>query len=240
MTWETVLVDGEDISALGARVIRVWDGAHTDAPEVGDALDIPGRDGVQEVARTFDATVLTLGLKLRADVLLTGYNDLKRALVMLCKPGQQITLTRRLSFSTGNEEHTAPGRYLSGLTPTLATPAIGMHTLSFMVLSGVWFGTQVSTTPSPTRLIAGEVPPRRITLTLPGSGTLENNTTGASVTVTGAHTLDVENHTTNGALANVTASGDPLGAWFNLRPGVNDLSWSGSGTPTIAYYPAYK
>jgi hypothetical protein len=237
VTWETILVDGVDISSA-ARIIQVWDGAHTSADLRGGDLVVPGRDGVVAADRPFDVATLSIGMQVRGSSLLTGFNDELRTLVGICKPGRTVTLSRRMSYSAGNETHTATGRYLSGLTPSLATPALGKLVVNFAVLSGVWHGSSVSVSPG-TVTIAGEVRTKKITLTLPGAGTLTNSTTGVSVTVTAAATLDVEAGTSTGTLSDVVASGDPLGAWFTLVPGSNTITWSGAGTPTIAYRPAY-
>lgn len=238
MTWETLLVDGVDVTTIGARVIRSWDDMLTSPRDRGDPLILPGRDGAQDTQRAFDPVVATVGLQLRSDSILTGLNDMLRALRGICKPGQLVTLTRRLSYSSGNETHTAPGRYLSGLTPTLVTPKVARLDVSFTVLSGLWYGAAVTITPG-TRTIAGEVRTRRMTLDLPGAGTLTNSTLGVSVTVTAAAVLDVDAETSTGSVLDVASSGDPLDAWFALAPGSNVITWSGSGVPDIDYQPAY-
>lgn len=241
MTVDTLLVDGTDLQTT-ARIIQVWGGVHTFPEQRGSGYVIPGRHGiVDDVDRPFAAGVLQLGLVLMGgapDV--TGFNDQLRTLRQLVKPGRKVTLTRRLSLTAGTEDHTANARCLP-FRPDMQSPADGKIALEFVLLDGLWYGAQVSFTrgASSAQTIAGEVTTRRITLTLPGSGTLTNSTTGTAVTVTGAHTLDVEAHTTTGSISAVVASGDPLGAWFTLAPGSNTIGWAGSGTATIAYKPAY-
>lgn len=236
MTWDTARVDGVDLSSLGLRIIRVFDGIYTSASESGDPEPIAGRDGAEDVPHDFTPTVVTLGLQLRGGVL-TGFNDMLRALTRVVKPGQLTTLERRLSYATGNESHTCRARYLTGLTPTKPTPGLGQFGLSWLNLDGVWYGAQITTTPSPTRNIEGDTRTRRITIVTTGSGTLTNVTTGAVLVITGAVTIDVENQTSTGAIP--THSGDDAGNWWSLIPGLNNITWAGTGTPQIKYNPAY-
>jgi hypothetical protein len=241
VTADTILVDGTDLQTT-ARIIQSWGGVHSIAEQRGSGFVVPGRHGVvDDIDRPFDAGILSLGMLLRGgapDV--TGFNDQLRTLQRLVKPGRKVTLTRRLTFTSGTEDHTTVAR-CQPFTPDMLTPADGRFVLNFELLDGLWYGTQVSFTrgASSAQTITGDTVTRRITLTLPGSGTLTNSTTGTAVTVTGAHTLNVEARTTTGSLANVSSVGDPLGAWFSLAPGSNTIGWAGSGTATIAYNPAY-
>lgn len=241
MTADTILVDGIDLQTA-ARIIQTWGGVHATPEQRGNGYTVPGRHGlVDDLDRPFGAGVLSLGMMLRGgapDV--TGFNDQMRTLKQLVKPGRKVTLTRRLSFGSGNEDHTQAARCMP-FTPDMASPADGKIVLTFALLDGLWYGSQVSFTrgASSAQTITGDTVTRRITITTTGSGTLTNSTTGNVLTVTGAHTLDVEHYTTSGSLANVAASGDPLGAWFSLAPGSNTIGWVGTGTVTIAYNPAY-
>lgn len=239
MTVDTILIDGTDLQT-SARIIQVWGGVHAVADNRHGGFVIPQVNGVSyDTDPPFDTNTLSLGLMLRGgapDV--TGFNDAYRTLKLLCKPGRKVTLTRRLSFGAGNEDHTADARYYSGLSPDMQTPADGKLVLNFLILSGLWYGPTVATTPG-TRTITGEAVTRRMTLALPGAGTLTNTTLGISVTVTATATLDVKAETSTGSVLDVVTSGDPLGAWFALAPGSNVITWSGAGTPTITYYPAY-
>src|SRR4051794_38501524 len=122
MTANTVLVDGYDLSLLA--VLKVWEGVHAVAPLVGELPRIPNRDGRLDADQSFDALDFPLGLLLRGGAPdITGFNDKYRLLKSKIKPGRLVTLTRRLVFTTGSEDHTAPARYTSGLQPAQLTPA---------------------------------------------------------------------------------------------------------------------
>jgi hypothetical protein len=238
MTADTILVDGTDLQTT-ARIIQTWGGVHALPEQRGSGYVVPGRHGVvDDIDRPFAANTLSRGMLLRGgapDV--TGFNDAFRALELLVKPGRKVTLTRRLTFTTGTEDHTQSARCLP-FTPEMLTPADGKFVLNFLLLDGLWSGASVSTSPG-TRTITGETVTRRISITVAGAGTLANTTTGVSLVIPGAATIDVLNKTTTGSLTGLAASGDPLGSWFTLAPGSNVITWSGSGTPTITYYPAY-
>lgn len=242
MTVDTLLIDGTDLQTT-ARIIQVWGGVHTFPEQRGGGFIIPGRHGmVDSIDRPFAANVMQVGLMLRGgapDV--TGFNNQLRTLTQLVKPGRTVTLTRRLSYGTGNEDHTTTARCLP-FVPDMASPADGRVMLEFLLLDALWYGAQVSFTrgASSAATILGDAVTRRITITTTGAGTLTNSTTGTVVTVTGATALNVEAHTATGAgITGVTATGDKLGAWFTLAPGSNTIGWAGSGTTTIAYSPAY-
>jgi len=117
----------------------------------------------------------------------------------------------------------------------------GIVGLEVTNLDGCWYGPAATPTIPATITVAGTDPTNKITLVLPGAGTLTNTTLGVSLTksTSGSNTIDVQAKTTTGTLAGLSAAGDPLGAWFALAPGSNVITWSGSGTPTISYQPAY-
>lgn len=243
-TWETVLIDGVDISLAGVRIIEVWDGAHEVPGERGGPVPYPGRDGATDTDGAFDPYPLRLGLRLEGSSLLTGFNDVHRALKQLCKVGRVVTLTRRLSYSTGQESHTALGRYLSGLGPTLPTPAKGKLMLAFNVLDGVWHGPSATLgTGAITAL--GDVRTHRMTITLSGGTNpqLTNSGTGHSMTYTGSTStpvvVDVEAMTATQGGADVSANLSWSRAMpFRLNPGSQNVSVS-SGSASISYQPAY-
>lgn len=238
MTVDTVLVDGTDLQTA-ARIIQVWGGVHAIPGQRGSGFVIPGRDGiVDDIDRPFEAGVLSLGMLVRGTSDVTGFNDALRTLKNLVKVGRKVTLTRRLSFTAGNEDHTAEARCLP-FAPEMLTPADGKMVLNFQILSGLWYGAALAPTIPATITVPGDAVTRRITLVLPGAGTLTNTTTGVSVTVTAGATLTVEAKTTTGLLSAITSAGDPRGFWFTLAPGSNTITWSAAGTPTISYQPAY-
>ncbi len=240
MTADTILIDGTDLQT-SARIIQVWGGVHATPEQRGSGFIIPSRHGiVDDIDRPFAAGVLSLGLMLQGGAVdVTGFNDQMRTLKTLVKPGRKVTLTRRLTYTAGTEDQTQSAR-CQPFTPDMLTPNDGKFVLNFLLLDGIWLGSSLTPTIPATITVPGDLVTRRITLVLPGAGTLTNTTTGVSVTVTGAATLTVETKTATIAQSGVTTAGDPLGFWFNLAPGSNIITWSAGGTPTISYKASYS
>jgi hypothetical protein len=237
---ETYLFDGVDIQISGLVYIADWDGSQFSVPDVrGTDLTIPSHDGVEPVERPFGTSVFTIPLELIASGL-AQRNDTIDALLAIIKPGQVTTCTRRRTYTSGDVDVTARVRYLSGFEPGFIVKEAARHAVSFTNLDGVWRPASASTPTIPATItVGGTAKTNKITLVLPGAGTLTNTTLGVSVTVTAGATLTVATKTTTGTLSDVVAAGDPRGDWFKLKPGSNAITWSGAGTPTISYYAAY-
>lgn len=257
MTVDTVLVDGVDLASAG-RIIKVWEGVHETAPLRGDLITIPGRDGLIDADRPFGALPFSLGLLIRGgapDV--TGFNDAWRALKAIVKPDRLVTLTRRLSFSTGNEDHTAPARLLGNIPPSQQTPADYRIVLTWLLLSGFWEGpatTLASTPRSATTAVTavGDVRSRHMTITLSGSTggliELENHTNGTLLSYnaeTSSHdvVIDVLNQraTQNGTDVSEHLNWTSTQA-FQLEAGSNSIEFSGGSsgsTVAVSYRPAW-
>lgn len=257
MTVDTVLVDGVDLKSA-ARILKVWQGVHDAAPLRGDFPSVYGRDGVFDAQRPFGATPFSLGLKVRGgapDV--TGFNDRYRALKAIVKPDRLVTLTRRLSFATGNEDHTAPARYVSGLQPTQETPADYSLVIQWLLITGFWEGPATALAATPRGVITtvpvkGDVRTRNMTVTLSGSTggaiAFRNDTNGAYFTYNGeTASADVainvlEQRATQGSTdvsEHLAWQGDTL---FELNAGNNSVElYGGSAGSTIgvSYRPAW-
>lgn len=212
---ETYLFDGDDV--LDLAWIASYEGQF-DVPELrGEDLVIPTVSGVTALDRPYGVSTLTLELEVIQDSLATR-NDAMRALARLFKLGQVVTITRRRDFTGGTEEHTAPCRYLSGLSPAWIETAAARLAVTFTVLSGYWQGDSVAASPG-TLTVDGDAPTQASSIDFPGAGVLTNTTTDSVMSSPGAVTLS------------------PTG--FRLLPGSNTVTWSGSGTPSISYKPAY-
>lgn len=239
---ETYLFDGVDIQSIDGVYIGDWTGQFGVPDLRGDDLVIPGSDGADPVARPFGTGVLSIPLEVVTDSL-AERNDALDEILALIRPGQVTTCTRRRTYSSGDRDTTASVRYLSGFESAGLETTAARVMLSFTNLDGVWSGTVVAwnvTGVGPTSLdFLGSLPTRRMLIEFPGAGTLTNHTTGTTVTVTAAATIDVQAHTSSGTLTDVVAAGDPLLAWFVLAPGTNSLGWSGSGSVNITATPAY-
>lgn len=241
---DTLLIDGTDL-ATAARIVQVWEGVHATPTNRGSALVIPDRDGVLDFDRPFNANTLSLGLVLRGSSDVTGFNDAYRTLRRLVKPGRQVTLTRRQSFTTGTEDHTAAARYADGLAPTMLTPADGKMVITFTLLDGLWYGAAQSIGTGAVTVL-GDVRTHRMTITLTGSGsttTLSNSANDLTLVYTGSKStavvIDVEALTATQGGTDVSHNLTWTGVLpFRLEPGAQTLAVS-TGSAAISYQPAY-
>jgi hypothetical protein len=244
----TYLIDGTDIRIAGTRLLRNVDGLYTMGGVRGDDLTVVDADGSTWLdERPFDPFTLPLPLTLRGGSE-AGFNDLLRTLRRLVKPDRTFTLTRRLSFGSGTEDHTALARYVDGLPPQMAPGIVeGDLTLNLRNLDGIWYGpTATVTTGSVT--ILGDVRTHRMTITFTGgtNPTLTNSTTGDSLTWTGTVggtpvVVDVEAMTATQGVTDVSGAL----VWnrtypMTFRAGSNTLAVTGGGTVSTAYAPAYQ
>lgn len=238
---ETYLFDGTDIQISGLVYIGDWDGQFTIPDLRGADLIIPGRRGVTPVGRPYTTSVFTLPLELLAESL-AERNDTLRQLAQIIKPGMVVECTRRRTYTGGDEDHVALVRYLSGFEPGLFATDAARLAPSFVNLDGCWYGddeVNLTTGVADPMTNPGDLITNRMNIVLPGAGQLYNASTGSRIQVTTGASIDVEARTTTGALSDIEASGDPLGNWFSLAPGYNNLTWTGSGTVTTTYAPAY-
>lgn len=245
--YETVLFDGTDIKSAGVRLLRAWETMLDTAPLRGEDLVVVDSDGEAAVdERAFGAYDLNLALTLRGATD-AAFNDAHRALALMCKIGSTLTLTRRKVYGSGNEEHTAIARYVSGLGPQQMFAMVDADlTLVLRILSGVWYGSAV-TIGSGASTIAGTARTRRMTITFTGgtNPTLTNSTTGDSVTWTGAVggtpvVITNETVTAMQGATNVTGALSHTRTFpMTLQPGSNTLVLTGGGSVSVAYTPVH-
>lgn len=243
--YDTILFDGTDIKVAGVRWIEAWDGALVAAGLRGDNVQIPNVDGEDWVAKPFDAYALGIGLVLTTAAI-QNFNDAYRTLKRLVKPDGTVTLTRQLSYSTGNESHTALAEYVSGLEPALTGLGTGRMVLTMKILEGLWYGSAV-TIGTGASTIAGDVRTRRMTVTFTSgtNPTLTNSTTGETLTWTGSPggggvVIDVEARTAMQGVTDVSSALSWSGDFpMTLHAGSQTLALSGGGSVSVAYQPAY-
>lgn len=245
--YETVKFDGVDVKSTGVRLLRVWEGVLLDPPLRGEDLVVVDSDGESEVDdRAFEAFDVSIGLGLKG---LTGtaFNDAHRALALMCKIGRTVTLTRRKSYTSGDEEHTALCRYRSGLGPQMFGMTEGDLTLVMRNLNGCWYGAS-TTIADGTHTVTGTARTRRMTITFTGgtSPTLTNSTTGDVLAWTGgavggtAVVVDVETITATQGVTNVSGALTHSRTFpMTLLPGSNTLVLTGGGSVSIAYNPVH-
>jgi hypothetical protein len=251
MVWDTLLVNGTDLSTavLGTRKFQVWEGIHTTTIPRGQDPSFAGIDGETFVDRPFPAGVLSLGLIVRGSSDVTGFNDAYRELRRLCPPDEPLTLTRRLSYTSGNESHTTTAR-LRAMTPSQLSPADYRVALEFTLLEALWYGTSsviaLSSGVNTGVGAQGDVRSQKMTITLTGGTTpgLSNAATGHELDFTGSMSspvvIDVLNQTATQGATDVSQ----YLTWtksvpFALRSGVQQILVSGGGTASISYSPAY-
>lgn len=235
MTWDFTIAD---TSVKTLATIASFDGILSDSPTRGDNLVIPERRGQSFLPKPYDAYPYPVPLTLLGTSQAQLQDNLD-ALKALCASAYAAkTFARTTPHASGDvtASHSGTASLEVAMADGLLTGRIGLTVVN---LDGCWYGASVSPTIPATITVPGTKRTHRITLVLPGAGTLTNTTLGVSVTVTAAATLTVDTETSTGSVLDVVAAGDPLDAWFTLAPGSNVITWSGAGTPTLTYSPAY-
>lgn len=241
--YETLLIDGTNLATV-ANCITSLDGLYSVGPVRGNNLVFPGVDGETWLDRPFDVNTINLGIVLEGDTT-TKFNDAYRVLKLLIPPGKQVALTRRLSYTAGNEENVALGEYAGGLAPTLSLMRFGTTTLSIKIHGGLWYAASATTATAGTGstiTAPGETRTHRMTITMPTGGFLTNTTTNHTVSNTatgGSGTVIIDVEDMSATLDGNDVSNTLL--WdrafpMRLVPGVNTFIGS---TCTVVYTPAY-
>lgn len=239
---ETYLFDGTDVESLTGVRIAGYEGLY-DTPELrGEDPSFAGLDGVLAVLKPFGVGTFTLPLSVLADSL-AERNDALRSLTRLFALGRTVQCTRRRDFTAGPEDHVATVRYLSGLAPADIQVNAALLAVTFEVLDGVWLDSStrsysIVTTAGGTLVSnPGDVPARRIILTLPSAGSLTTGD-GQRLDVSGATTVDVLNQTATGGVT-VTPYPNSNGSWLQIPTSTTAFHWSGTSAASLTYYPAY-
>lgn len=209
---------------------------------------IPGRRGATAVPSTIDVGKVSIAMTLRganadgtvpADqeaAFLANWRALKG---LLYRPGG-LQLRRRLRYPTGVASHVATAKLLpTSFTPGALATLYGKAVVDLAILSGTFYDEAATTVGPGTVTVGGDVSTRRLTITLPGAGTLQNTSLGLSLVTTVATTLDVDALTASAGLASLSWSGDERDHFFALRPGANVITWSGAAGASIAYRAAH-
>jgi hypothetical protein len=254
MTWDTYLANGEDFSTLGC-ITEPFDAPYTQSGQRGDLPQYAGIDGAGYSDQPFDPGLLSFEIMLAPDcgseaAQRSNLNTRFRNLRTICRPDRLSTLTRRMSFDSGNETHTANGKLLS-ITPNHYGPEAMSCLVEFIILDGCWFGGSeaVGAGSAITPTIKGDTRTYHITAVLSAGAVnpvVTNVTNGYSFSYvgtvpTGGVSVDVltrqaKRVSDNGdvSLSLRWAKAQP----FRLDPGVNTITDS-SGTVALTYYPAY-
>lgn len=252
---DTLFVDDRDIRAVPGLVVNSIE-YFSASEKRGRNETIPGRRGQVGVAKPLDAysfsahvTILPVKadgsqpatMEARRGQLISNLRDITRR-VQGFKSGGQVVLKRRLTVGDGvYEDTTAAGEFVHSTAVTYMNFITGRTELEFINLDGCWYGTTDIPLGIGDVTVDGEYATRKMTITLPGSGTLNNKTANTSLTVTTACVIDVESYKTSAGLQTLSSKGDV--SWFVLVPGLNHITWKPAtgvtGAPTILYRPAH-
>lgn len=230
---------GSAVSLKDYAYIASYDGLWTPPPYRGEDFTAPVKRGRSFAAQEFDAYTFEILLELlgtsQAD-----YQDKLASLRALSESSRAaVTFTRVHPVTGGDTTQTCTARCRLSEPGSRNGLLNGRVAMEVTNLDGCWYGASVAPTIPATITVGGTAATNRMTLVLPGAGTLTNTTLGVAVAVTAGQTLTVQTKQTTGTLSTVSASGDPFGNWFALAPGSNVITWSAAGTPTISYSPAY-
>lgn len=251
---DALYVNGHDLMAQPGIVVEHLDGLHSPGTRRGSNDVVPQRRGQIGAPLPLDAYQFAVPIyvlpqyegveALPVDTLAQRRTAMIRnlwRLARICQGAEGlVALRRRTSNAGGYVETVANGQFVDGLAIETLNVETGRTELNFVNLDGCWYDAEPSTSnivPGAPVAVTGHVPTRRMTITLPGPGTLTNTTLGVSLSVTVPCVLDVEKYTASAGIASLTTSGDL--AWFALRPDENDVTWSGAGTPVIRWRGAY-
>lgn len=138
---DTLLVDGTDVAALpGVIAVDFIDGLFAPGTTRGDDDEIPRRDGALGAANLPRAKYLiTVPVWVMGATTADLVTNLAALGPLVRGTGGLVTLTRRLTTSGGHVDHTAAGRFATGLTPTgeRNREAVALD-LQFYNLDGAW------------------------------------------------------------------------------------------------------
>jgi len=241
MTWDLKATrpGGSAVSVKDYAHIVSYDGVFKPAPYRGGNIVVPSRRGNTFASKEYDAYDFSVPLVLAGSTQAAAQDNIDSLRALVESSAAAITLTRIKPHASGDVTTTCSAHCSLSDVAMVNGLVNGRLLLDVTNLDGCWYGAAVAPTIPATITVAGTARTNRITLVLPGAGTLTNTTLGVSVAVTAAATLAVQSRTTTGTLAAITAAGDPFGNWFALAPGSNAITWSAGGTPTISYQPAY-
>lgn len=253
---DTLLIDGVEFPPDGTLEFP-YEWAYAGNEADGDAIAYLGMDGGEVGDGVYPPVVLPIPVALHAaqddcwpddqsDLAMAEANQRRRAMLAACKPGYDVTLTRRVSLPpalVGDpvevQDQTARARFLQAPL-SRPFPDLNRAVVEFLLLDGLWYGPGVTVSAPGTRTVDGDVRTHRMTITLTGTNPVLTNTTTGSVLsytgdATGGVTIEVETaHVVSGSVA--------LFSWnqrlpFRLTPGDNVLTCT--GTASLTYQPAY-
>jgi hypothetical protein len=243
----TVLVDGTDL-ATATRFEEDRDGYYAIPQLRGERPVFPGVDGDTDIEQDYATLVFPQHLVLH-NASVAEANDEFRTLKKLCKPGQTVTLTKRTTFTGGDEDVTATAK-LRDIQRSRINPVTARCVIEWDILDGVWYGAtdtrSLSNGLNSVLGVLGDVRTKRMTITLTGgtTPTLTNFTLGYALTYSGSMSSPVTIDVLAGTATQSSTDVSQYLSWtkavpFALRPGTNSIGLTSSGSGSITYYPAF-
>lgn len=133
--FDDLLVNGTSLKTFGQIVS--YDGIMADAPLRGENVTIPGVAGQIHVPKVRDAYVFTVPMVLLGGLAVVG--EALQDLRDLCDSSTAaLTLTRKLTRTSGNVTQTCSADYLGGLEPQMTGMQFGRVAIDFVNLDGGW------------------------------------------------------------------------------------------------------
>lgn len=222
-------------------------------PRRGSNILVPGRPGAQWVPKLADQDTMTLQMWVRgcdqdgvwaSDPHGQMNDNIKFLKNLLWRSNHYFSITKRERRADGSFlVATGYGEYVGGMDNFSAIDQnrevrACKFTVDLQRNYPYFYGASISASTSGTVHNPGDDVARRITIGFSGAGSITNTTTGRTLSVGGACTVDVWQFSAPGRLATLTLSGQPLESyWFTLDVGDNTIS--SSGVSSLSFIPVY-
>lgn len=146
---DTLLVNGHDLRAMdGIRIVGYME-LFAPGDRRGDDSIVPGARGELGSQLPLAKYIFHVPIQVMGNTRGERNDNLRVLGSIVSGTGGLVTLTRRIATGSGSGyvEHTAPGRFITGLTPTLLNHVTGRTELQFYNLKGAWFNGSFWTIP---------------------------------------------------------------------------------------------
>lgn len=140
---DTILIDGHNVRALtGCRVVGLIDGIYAPGTRRGDPADgvVGGADGALGSQRPLDYYIITIPLWVEGATSGARNANLRALGPLLTGTNGLVTISRVIDTATTPDTHTAPGQFITGLSPQQMNSRTGRINLQYYQLAGFWLG----------------------------------------------------------------------------------------------------
>lgn len=136
MPWETVLVDGVDLSTIAT--IEDMAGVLASAPTSGDPIDIPGRQGAVFVPGEYESYSFDVPLAIIGETSGELNANLATLLALIDTRTAPVTVTRRITVGTATVADSCSCVVTGTVQPSTAGRRALRMVVSFQNLDGDW------------------------------------------------------------------------------------------------------